>query len=77
MNYISSASTGFLVFPIERSYKQTKHDRLALLQFYQSEFVQHVYSQSIRVELLIEQIKDVFNMDPIPVRGIGSQWASF
>ncbi len=62
MNYISSASTGFLlVFPIERSYKHTKHDRLALLQFYQSEFEQRVYSQrSISVEPLIEHMKDVF-----------------
>ena len=61
---------GFLlVFPLQR-YEYTKHDRLALLQFYQSEYGQHVYSQrSISVEPLIEQIKDVFDIDPLPVRG--------
>ena len=48
----------------------TDNNRLALLQFYQSEFGQHVYSQrSISVEPLIEQIKDVFDIDPLPVRG--------
>ena len=59
-----------LVFPLQR-YKHTKdNDRLALLQFYQSEFGQHVYLQrSIRIEPLIEQIKDVFAIDPLPVRG--------
>ena len=64
------SSKGFLlVFPLQR-YEHTKHDRLALLQFYQSEFGQYVYSQrSISVEPLIEQIKDVFAIDPLPVRG--------
>ena len=59
-----------LVFPLER-YKHTiDNDRLALLQFYQSEFGQHVYSQrSISVEPLIEYMKDVFAIDPLPVRG--------
>ena len=59
-----------LVFPLER-YKHTiDNDRLALLQFYQSEFGQYVYSQrSTSVEPLIEQIKDVFDIDPLPVRG--------
>ena len=60
-----------LVFPIERRYRHTKHDRLALMQFYQSEFGQQVYSQrSISVEPLIEHIKDVFDIDPLPVRGL-------
>ena len=59
-----------LVFPLERYRHTTDNNRLALLQFYQSEFGQHVYSQrSISVEPLIEQIKDVFDIDPLPVRG--------
>ena len=35
-----------------------------------SEFRQHVYSRrSISVEPLIEHMKDVFTIDPLPVRG--------
>ena len=59
-----------LVFPLERYRHTTDNNRLALLQFYQSEFGQHVYSQrSISVEPLIEHMKDVFAIDPLPVRG--------
>lgn len=62
---------GFLlVFPLQRYEHTIDHDRLALLQFYQSEFGQHVYSQrSITVEPLMEHMKDVFQIDPLPVRG--------
>ncbi len=62
---------GFLlVFPLERYRHTTDNNRLALLQFYQSEFGQHVYSRrSISVEPLIEHMKDVFTIDPLPVRG--------
>ncbi len=60
---------GHPVFPLER-YKHTTDNRLALLQFYNSEYGQHVYSQrSISVEPLIEHMKDVFTIDPLPVRG--------
>ncbi len=60
---------GHPVFPLER-YRHTTDNRLALLQFYQSEFGQHVYSRrSISVEPLIEHMKDVFTIDPLPVRG--------
>ncbi len=53
-----------LVFPLERYRHTTDNNRLALLQFYQSEF-EHVYSRrSISVEPLTEQIKDVFDIDP-------------
>lgn len=59
-----------LVFPLQRYKYTTNNNRLALLQFYQSEFGQHVYSKrSISVEPLMEQIKDVFDIDPLPVRG--------
>ena len=58
------------VFPLERYRHTIDNNRLALLQFYQSEFGQHIYShRSISVEPLIEQIKDVFTIDPLPVRG--------
>ena len=69
-SYVISASKGFrLVFPLQR-YEHTKHDRLALLQFYQSEFGQYIYSlRSVSIEPLIEQMKDVFTIDPLPVRG--------
>ncbi len=47
-----------LVFPLERYRHTTDNNRLALLQFYQSEFGQHVYLQrSISIEPLIEQIR--------------------
>ena len=55
---------GYPVFPLERYRHTTDNNRLALLQFYQSEF-EHVYSRrSISVEPLTEQIKDVFDIDP-------------
>ena len=62
---------GFLlVFPLQRYEHTIDNDRLALSQFHQSEFGQHVYSQrSISVEPLIEHMKDMFAIDPLPVRG--------
>ena len=61
---------GHLVFPLQRYEHTTDNNRLALLQFYQSEYRQHVYSRrSISVEPLIEHMKDVFTIDPLPVRG--------
>ncbi len=66
-----SRQRGFLLlFPLKRYEHTTDHDRLALLQLYQSEFGQQVYSlRSVSVEPLIEQIKDIFDIDPLPVRG--------
>lgn len=61
-----------LVCPIKR-YKNTKQERLELIHFYESRLGQSVYScRSISVEPLIEHIKDVFNIDPLPVRGFGN-----
>ena len=70
-SYEISAGKGFrLIFPFQRYEHTIDIDRLALLQLYQSEFGQHVYSQrSISVEPLIEHMKDVFAIDPLPVRG--------
>ncbi len=58
-----------LVCPIER-YKSTSKKRLELVCFYQSALGQAIYSQrGISVEPLIEHIKSVFRIDPLPARG--------
>jgi hypothetical protein len=58
-----------LVCPIER-YEHTSDDRLELMHFYESEIGQAIYSwRSISIEPLIEHIKSVFIIDPLPVRG--------
>ncbi len=58
-----------LVCPVER-YKSTSKKRLELVCFYQSVLGQSIYSQrGISVEPLIEHIKSVFRIDPLPVRG--------
>jgi hypothetical protein len=68
--YDFSRYRGFqLVCPIRR-YRHTKGDRLELIQFYRSELGQEIYScRSVSVEPLIEHMKDVFGIDPLPVRG--------
>ena len=70
-SYVIFSGKGFLlVFPLQRYEHTIDNDRLALSQFHQSEFGQHVYSQrSISVEPLIEHMKDMFAIDPLPVRG--------
>jgi hypothetical protein len=41
-----------------------------LIEFYESELGQIIYSwRSISVEPLIEHIKEVFRIDPLPIRG--------
>jgi hypothetical protein len=71
--YRLSRKRGFeLVCPIAR-YENTPPERLELVRFYDSELGQLVYSWRRKsVEPLIEQIKDVFSMDPLPVRGVDS-----
>jgi hypothetical protein len=68
--YELSRERGFdLVCPIAR-YENTHQDRVELVFFYESELGQLVYSwRSKSVEPLFEQIKDVFGIDPLPVRG--------
>jgi hypothetical protein len=68
--YRLSVERGFeLVCPISR-YENTPPERLELVFFYESELGQLVYSWRLKsVEPLIEQIKDVFGIDPLPVRG--------
>ena len=69
--YDLSTKRGFelLVCPVQR-YKNTPNNRLELIDFYESELGQALYScRSISVEPLIEHIKSVFRIDPLPVRG--------
>jgi hypothetical protein len=58
-----------LVCPVER-YESTSKKRLEIVCFYQSVLGQAIYSQRrISVEPLIEHIKSVFRIDPLPVCG--------
>ena len=69
--YNLSIGRGFeLVCPISEIYNNTSNDRLQLIEFYESELGQIIYSwRGISVEPLIEHIKDVFKIDPLPIRG--------
>ena len=61
-----------LVCPVKR-YKSTSKERLELVCFYQSILGQAIYSQRrISIEPLIEHIKSVFRIDPLPVRGFNA-----
>ena len=58
-----------LVCPVER-YESTPKERLELVCFYQSTLGQAIYNQrGISIEPLIEHIKSVFRIDPLPARG--------
>jgi Transposase DDE domain len=69
--YNLSTDKGFeLVCPVSEIYNHTSSDRLQLIDFYESELGQIIYCwRSISIEPLIEHIKDVFKIDPLPVRG--------
>ena len=59
-----------LVCPVSEIYNNTSSERLRLIEFYESELGQIIYSwRGISVEPLIEHIKDVFKIDPLPIRG--------
>jgi hypothetical protein len=58
-----------LVCPAQR-YKSTSKERLELVCFYESALGQTIYNQRrISIEPLIEHIKSVFRIDPLPTRG--------
>jgi hypothetical protein len=58
-----------LVCPIER-YESTSKERLELVCFYESALGQAIYDQrGISIEPLIEHIKSIFRIDPLPARG--------
>ena len=69
--YKLSTDKGFdLVCPVSEIYNHTSSDRLQLINFYDLELGQAIYSwRSISVEPLIEHIKNVFRIDPLPVIG--------
>jgi hypothetical protein len=68
--YDLSINRGFeLVCPVQR-YVNTSTKRLHPIEFYESELGQAIYSwRSKSIEPLIEHIKSVFRIDPLPVRG--------
>jgi hypothetical protein len=68
--YELSMSMGFqLVCPVRR-YRNTPEERLQLVDFYESALGQVIYSKRcISIEPLIEHIKSIFRIDPLPVRG--------
>jgi hypothetical protein len=68
--YDLSTKRGFeLVCPVQR-YEHTPADRLELIQFYESKLGQAIYSwRSKSIEPLIEHIKSVFRIDPLPIIG--------
>ena len=58
-----------LVCPVER-YKNTSKKRLEIVCFYQSVLVRlSTARRRISIEPLIEHIKSVFRIDPLPARG--------
>ena len=58
-----------LVCPVER-YESTSRKRLELVCFYKSGLGQSIYDRrGISIEPLIEHIKSVFRIDPLPARG--------
>ncbi|MDR4512326.1 MAG: transposase [Nitrososphaeraceae archaeon] len=58
-----------LVCPIKR-YKNTSEERIKLIEFYESNVGQSIYSlRSTSIEPLIGHIKSAFRIDPVPVRG--------
>jgi hypothetical protein len=59
-----------LVCPVKR-YKNTPIERLKLAEFYESALGQVIYSKrKISIEPLIEHIKSVFRIDPVPAKGL-------
>jgi hypothetical protein len=61
-----------LVCPVER-YESTSKKRLELVCFYQSALGQAIYGRRrISIEPLVEHIKSVFRVDPLPTRGFST-----
>ena len=59
-----------LLCPISEIRQHTSSERMELINFYESELGQTIYHwRGISVEPLIEHIKSVFRIDPVPVRG--------
>jgi hypothetical protein len=60
------------VCSVER-YKNSSKKRLEIVCFYESEMGQSIYNRRrIFIEPLIENIKSVFRIDPLPIRGFNA-----
>ncbi len=58
-----------LVCPVQRYENTAAADRIKLVEFYESKVGQAIYSlRGKSIEPLIEHIKSVFRIDPLPVR---------
>ena len=68
--YDLSTDMGFqLVCPVQR-YKNTPEERIKLVEFYESDVGQAIYSlRGMSIEPLIGHIKSAFRIDPLTVRG--------
>ena len=68
--YNLSTDMGFqLVCPAKR-YKNTSEERIKLVEFYESDVGQAIYSlRGMSIEPLIGHVKSTFRMDTLPVRG--------
>jgi hypothetical protein len=68
---ISSRGRGDSILSAPERYASTPPERVKLVLFYESKLGQLVYSWRMKsIEPLIEQLKDVFGIDPLPVRGL-------
>jgi hypothetical protein len=66
-----------LVYPVKRYRNTSSIERIKLVEFYESEVGHTIYSlRSISIEPLIEHIKSVFSIDPLPVRGYDRAYAA-
>lgn len=68
--YEFSINRGFeLVCTVQR-YEHTPSNRLQLIEFYESDLEQDIYiRRSKSIEPLIEHLKQLFRIDPLPIRG--------
>ena len=65
-----------LLCPVQR-YKNTSPDMIKLIEFYESNVGQAIYSlRSTSIEPLIGHIKSAFRIDPVPVSGYAKSCAS-
>ena len=75
VRYMAAADSGYYDhnlynLSIDRRGFDTSSDRLRLIEFYESELGKAIHCwRGISVEPLIEHIKDVFKIDPLPIRG--------
>lgn len=68
--YDLSLKRGFELVCSVKRHKNTSVERLKLVDFYESALGQVIYlKRSTSIEPLIEHVKSVFRIDPVPVKG--------